>query len=386
MAGRALEDAARRSPEAPSPAQAGDEPLEVAAPHLRLVVRPEYLDRFETLDSVQVPSATRVLAGVVTLALLVVGAMLVFTPWVQTAVGMGRITTLDPDERLQEITVLVGGRINQWFVRDGSRVRKGDPIVEIVDVDPRLVERLNAERDAMASKFMAARAATQTARLDFERQRELFDQGLASRRDFEGATIRLEELKAKEAQALAQLTTVDVKLSRQSTQLVTAPRSGTIVRVQAGDSATLVKEGQTVATLAPSEVDLAAELFVSGLDAPLIQPGRKLRLEFEGWPAVQFSGWPSVAVGTFGGIVASVDPSVSPNGRYRILVTEDPADPWPDESYLRLGSQVKGWVLLNTVPLGYELWRQLNRFPPLPDAAVQGSEKTAASSAIGSGA
>ena len=115
-----------------------------------------------------------------------------------------------------------------------------------------------------------------------------------------------------------------------------APRSGTIVRVQAGDTATLVKAGQTVATLAPSDVDLAAELYVSGLDAPLIQPGRKLRLEFEGWPAVQFSGWPSVAVGTFGGIVTSVDPSVSPNGRYRILVTEDPEDPWPGERYLRL--------------------------------------------------
>lgn len=367
MAGRALEDAARRFPEAPAPAQAGDDRLEVAVPDLRVVARQDYLARFETLRSVQVPSATRILAGLVILGLLVGGAMLGFTPWVQTAAGLGRITTLDPEERLQDITVLVEGRINQWFVRDGSRVREGDPIVEIVDVDPRLVERLKAERDAMASKYMSARAASETARLDFERQRELFAEGLAARRDFEAATIRLEELKAGEAQALAELTMVDVKLSRQSSQLVTAPRSGTIVRVQAGDTATLVKAGQTVATLAPSDVDLAAELYVSGLDAPLIQPGRKLRLEFEGWPAVQFSGWPSVAVGTFGGVVTSVDPSVSPNGRYRILVTEDPEDPWPDQRYLRLGSQAKGWVLLNTVPLGYELWRQLNRFPPLPD-------------------
>ncbi len=362
--------AARRSPGAAASERDADAPVEVAAPDLRLVARPDYLDRFETLASVRAPSATRVLAGLVVLSLIVVGGALVFTPWVQTSVGMGQVTALDPDERLQEITVLVGGRINRWFVRDGSRVRAGDPIVEIVDIDPRLVERLEAERDAVASKYMAARTASQIAKIDTERQRELFKEGLASRRDFEAATIRYEELTAKEAQALAELNAVDVKLSRQSTQLVTAPRDGAIVKLQAGDKATLVKAGTTVATLAPSDVDLAAEIYVSGLDAPLIQPGRKLRLEFEGWPAVQFSGWPAVAVGTFGGVVASVDPSVSPNGRFRILVKEDPSDPWPDERYLRLGSQVKGWVLLNTVPLGYELWRQLNRFPPLPDPGV----------------
>ncbi|MDJ0848912.1 MAG: HlyD family efflux transporter periplasmic adaptor subunit [Myxococcota bacterium] len=367
MARPAARDGARRDPEAPSPAAAGDEPLDVAVPDLRLVARPEDLETFETLASVRAPSATRVLAGMVVLGLLVVGAMLGFTPWVQTSVGMGRITALDPDERLQEITVLVGGRINRWFVRDGSRVREGDPIVEIVDVDPRLVERLEAERAAVASKYMASRTASEIAKVDMARQRDLLAEGLASRRDFEGASIRVEELEAKEAEALAQLNAVDVKLSRQSTRLVTAPRDGAIMSLVAGDKATLVKAGQTVATLAPAEVDLAAELYVSGLDAPLIEPGRKLRLEFEGWPAVQFSGWPAVAVGTFGGIVTSVDSAVSANGRFRILVTEDPSDPWPDKRYLRLGSKAKGWVLLNTVPLGYELWRQLNRFPPVPD-------------------
>ncbi|MDJ0866591.1 MAG: HlyD family efflux transporter periplasmic adaptor subunit [Myxococcota bacterium] len=354
-------------PAAPAAATAGDESLEVAVPDLHVVARRDYVECFETLASIEVPPATRVLAGMFVLSLLVGGAILGFTPWVQTSVGMGRVTALDPDARLQEITVLVGGRINRWFVRDGSRVKEGDPIVEIVDVDPRYLERLEAERAAVASKYMAARTASEIAKLDTARQEELFGEGLASRREFERARVRYEELASKEAQALAELNAVDVKLSRQSTQLVTAPRDGAIVSLQAGDKATLVKEGQTVATLAPSDVELAAELYVSGLDAPLIQPGRQLRLEFEGWPAVQFSGWPAVAVGTFGGVVASVDPSVSPNGRFRILVKEDPADPWPDDRYLRLGSQVKGWVLLNTVPLGYELWRQLNRFPPLPD-------------------
>jgi len=329
--------------------------------------RSEYLERFETLQSIRIPSATRALAGVLVLTILVFGALLAFLPWVQTAIGMGRVTTLDPSERTQEIAVPVGGRIMKWHVRDGMRVEKGDPIIEIGDVDPRFVERLKAERAAIDNQYEAARAAKQTGRLNVERQRRLAKEGLASNKEFESATIKYKELKAKEAAALAELNQVDVRLARQTTQLVAAPRAGTIVRLQAGDSATLVKAGQTVATLTPSNVVLAAEIYVSGLDAPLISPGRKLRLEFEGWPAVQFSGWPAVAIGTFGGVVANVDPSVSPNGLFRILVAEDPGDPWPDERYLRLGSQVKGWVLLNTVPLGYEIWRQLNRFPPVPD-------------------
>ncbi|MFT5444663.1 MAG: multidrug efflux pump subunit AcrA (membrane-fusion protein) [Myxococcota bacterium] len=343
--------------------------------NLRLFARPEYLERFKTLDSIQIPSASRTLAGVIVLALFFFGALFAFVPWVQTSVGTGRVTTLNPSERTQEIAVLVGGRIMKWHVYDGMQVKEGDPIVEIVDVDPRLVERLQAERAAIASQYESARVATETGKINSERQRRLADEGLASDRQFESATIKYKELKAKQSATLAKLNQVDVKLARQTTQLVTAPRDGTIVRLHAGGRATLVQAGQTVATLTPSGVDLAAEIFVGGLDAPLITPGRRLRVEFEGWPAVQFSGWPSVAVGTFGGVVANIDPSVSANGLFRILVTEDPEDPWPDQTYLRLGSQVKGWVLLNTVPLGYEVWRQLNRFPPVPDLLAPAAGK-----------
>jgi hypothetical protein len=89
-------------------------------------------------------------------------------------------------------------------------------------------------------------------------------------------------------------------------------------------------------------------------------------LQFEGWPVIQVSGWPSVAVGTFAGRVVAVDPSAQANGRFRVLVAEDPGTgpPWPDKGYVRFGSGARGWVLLETVSVGYEIWRQLNNFPP----------------------
>ncbi|MEM9588586.1 MAG: toxin secretion protein, partial [Planctomycetota bacterium] len=98
-------------------------------------------------------------------------------------------------------------------------------------------------------------------------------------------------------------------------------------------------------------------------DAPLVDPGRHVRLQFEGWPAVQFAGWPSVAVGTFGGEVISVDATDDGNGRFRILVKPTEEEKWPADKYLRQGVRTNGWVLLEQVPLWYEVWRNMNGFP-----------------------
>jgi len=88
-----------------------------------------------------------------------------------------------------------------------------------------------------------------------------------------------------------------------------------------------------------------------------------VRIEFDGWPALQFSGWPSVSVGTFGGVIDVIDFVDSKEGKYRILVRPDHNDdPWPKQ--IRMGSGVKGWAMLDEVPIWFELWRQLNGFPP----------------------
>lgn len=304
----------------------------------------------------------------VLLAAIVVGVIgfLVYAPWVQTTPGAGVVTALNPNDRQQDINALVSGRIEEWFVRDGSVVAQGDPIVRIVDNDPQLIERLAAEREQVEVQLRAARTGLATAEIDLDRMRELFESGLAARRDYEQAQIRVEEFRGRVAEAAANLNRVDVNLSRQSVQMVSAPRDGVILSVNAGDAATYVNAGDILATFVPQAPERVIEIFVDGRDIALVQLGAKARIQFEGWPTVQFSGWPSVAVGTFGGIVAAVDPSAQPNGRFRVLIAEDPEDthPWPEERYVRFGATVRAWVLHETVPVGYELWRQLNNFPP----------------------
>ena len=150
---------------------------------------------------------------------------------------------------------------------------------------------------------------------------------------------------------------------------IRAPRGGRIQQWYGLEGSDTIKEGDQLFVIVPETNELSVEMKVSGNDMPLIKEGDRVRLQFEGWPAVQFVGWPSVAVGTFGGKVNRVFPTDDGSGNFRVVVTPEDhfkrENGWPDDSYLRQGVRANGWVLLKRVPLGYEIWRQLNGFPPV---------------------
>jgi len=144
---------------------------------------------------------------------------------------------------------------------------------------------------------------------------------------------------------------------------VTAPQDGFISKTLLSGIGEIVKEGSPLLSIVPAESDMAVEMFISPVDLPLIHKGNKIRLQFDGWPAIVFSGWPMISYGTYTGVVSAVDNYISENGKYRILIVPDPNDhPWPKG--LRMGVGVKGIALLNDVPIWYELWRKINGFPP----------------------
>jgi hypothetical protein len=170
---------------------------------------------------------------------------------------------------------------------------------------------------------------------------------------------------AEVASASAELARIEVRMARQAAQSVVAPREGVVFRIVTnGQVGEIVKTGDVLAVIVPDTTERAVELWVSGNDLPLVRPGARARLQFEGWPALQFSGWPAVAVGTFPGRVSVVDASDNGNGQFRVLVVPDVPSGWPSPEYLRQGVRVEGWVQLGRVRLGYELWRQFNGFPP----------------------
>ncbi|TXI92203.1 MAG: HlyD family efflux transporter periplasmic adaptor subunit [Neisseriales bacterium] len=287
-----------------------------------------------------------------------------FLPWIQTSFGPGQITALHPEDRVQQIVSTVNGRVSVWYVRDGSKVKKGDKIAEIIDVDPYLLERLNSEVSAMELRLNSAIEATRLAKSNFDRQQRLYSDGLTSKREFELAQINYQKSVADQQYYKAQLIKSQSSLSKQNSQTILADRDGTIVNTLSSSATKVVKVGDALATFIPDTDNIAVELYISGNDVPLVSMGRHVRLVFDGWPSIQFSGWPSVSIGTFGGIVKVVDYAASSNGMFRVLVEPDPAEqPWPSRNFLRMGAQARGYIQLNRVLLGYEMWRQLNGFP-----------------------
>lgn len=157
---------------------------------------------------------------------------------------------------------------------------------------------------------------------------------------------------------------------------ITAPQSGYVNRALLTGVGETIKEGTSIVSIMPAGYDIAVETYVEPIDLPLVHRGAPIRVWFDGWPRIVFSGWPGLSYGTFGGRVVAIENFISPNGKYRILVAPDPKlEKWPKE--LSIGAGAQSIALLQTVPVWYEIWRNLNGFPPdfYSDADAKSDEK-----------
>ena len=392
-------------------------------------------DNLYSLRALKTPSAGILLARWL-MVLAVISIIFLFLPWQQNIRGSGIVTALSPEHRPQTVQAVIAGQIQQWHVKEGDYVTKGDTIVTIREVkaeyfDPQLLARLSeqlaAKENSLTSKRDKAQALrrqiaalhdglqrktaqanakvdaekvkVQNAENQFQRNKRLYEAGnipltkfqeieykyQGSSADYQNALVEIDRLKAEyqekisKAESDLNATASDIfetegeiaKLKNEyaNTEIrsgqyqILAPQDGYLVRAMRAGIGETIKEGDAVCTVMPESKDLAVEMYVKAMDVPLISKERKVRIEFDGWPALQFSGWPSVSVGTFGGKVAVIDYVSANPGEFRILITPDSGDePWPQQ--LRLGSGTKGWVMLDNVPVWYEIWRQLNGFPP----------------------
>ncbi|MEZ6061778.1 MAG: HlyD family efflux transporter periplasmic adaptor subunit [Planctomycetaceae bacterium] len=438
--------------------------------------------------------------GRILFVLLVIAILLVaIAPWQQSVRGTGNVIAYDTSERPQILEAPTKGRLLRLGegLRENTRVRKGQFIAEITDIDPEYLGRLrdqltastqqveaatsvldanhrtmeaaqavvssmeaqlSAYRQVKTQIVAAADAAVDSARnkvraeeqqlaehnaalaqieLDFDRQKALYEDNIVSQLKFQEAERKLKEAAAKVAKAEAyvdaaendllgkqsdrqakeqkaqvdidyadaalkkaradvakaesdvaksrsdlnkaqkELLETETKVARQNNQTLTAPFDGFVTNITPNQGSQILKEGDPICMIVPDTADRAVQIWLDGNDAPLVEPGRHVRLQFEGWPAVQFAGWPSVAVGTFGGEVISVDATDDRKGKFRILVLPDKTDQdWPGQRFLRQGVRANGWVLLERVPLWYEIWRNMNGFPPVVSTEEPGKDDT----------
>jgi multidrug resistance efflux pump len=211
-------------------------------------------------------------------------------------------------------------------------------------------------------KYQGAQADFTNAKIELDRvEAEYLDKISKAESDLNSTRADLFDTEGDIAKLKNEFANMKIRNERYQ---ILAPQSGFIVKAMHAGIGETVKEGDAVCTIMPDSADLAVELYVKAMDVPLVEKGRHVRIQFDGWPALQFSGWPSVSVGTFGGTVKVIDYVNSKPGEFRLLVLPDATNDenWPKQ--LRVGSGIKAWVMLNDVPVWYELWRQLNGFPP----------------------
>ena len=284
----------------------------------------------------------------------------------------------------------------------------------VPSADARVVEAENKVREA-EQKVAAAKIDVETANLNIDRHQQLASQGLVSQRELElaiqgaigskadlqgaqaalkGAQQGMKALRfgrdqisaevlqrlldaeasragaiAEAARALDQLADTELRLSnagqRRAAGRILSPVDGTVVRMAQVGPGETVKQGDKLVRISPASADKAVEMRADGIDAPLLNVGRKVRLLFYGIPAIPLPAWPEIMAGTYGGIIKVIDMVDDGKGNYRFWVVPDPEDrPWPEQTHVRQGTKAMGWVILNRVPLWYELWRRFNLFPP----------------------
>jgi multidrug resistance efflux pump len=264
-----------------------------------------------------------------------------------------------------------------------------------------------------STDYQAAKINVKIADEQYERAKGLFDQGLKSRTEMENRELKSQKARAELISAENKLLTsrnevinARVELSSLSAEYrdavakaesekftalssmydaeetvtklqnqymnyavrigmyyVTAPQSGYVTQALQSGLGETIKEGVEIVSIMPAEYDLAVEMYVQPIDLPLLDIGRSVRIQFDGWPAIIFSGWPEATFGTYDGRIFAIDNFIGENGKFRVLIEPDNSEkPWPPR--LRVGAGTQNLVLLEDVPIWYEVWRQLNGFPP----------------------
>lgn len=200
------------------------------------------------------------------------------------------------------------------------------------------------------------------------------------------AADKIFKAKGEIAAARSDVATTDGEVAKNQNQLANyairgsqrwmiAPQSGQIIKAKKSGINEMVKEGEMIVEIVPNQIDQAVELFVEPMDLVLVEKGQQVRLQFDGFPAIVFSGWPEASYGTFVGEVIAVETNRSENGKFRMLVVPvEKEKKWP--AALKLGAGVQGFALLKNVSIWYELWRQINGFPPEFYQPSTGKEKT----------
>ena len=234
------------------------------------------------------------------------------------------------------------------------------PVTDVEDKRLKLQE-YQAKIITQENKFLVAKNEFLNARVEVNRiSAEYADKSSKARSDRYTAMSSQFEAQAQVNKLENQVVNYTM---RNELYYIKAPQNGYVNRALQSGLGETIKEGTPIVSIMPSKYDIAVETYIDPVDVPLVHKGERVRIWFDGWPTIVFSGWPGLSFGTFGGKIVAIENFISDNGKYRVLISQDPKEEaWPKQ--LNIGAGAQTITLLDNVPIWFELWRKLNGFPP----------------------
>ncbi len=247
------------------------------------------------------------------------------------------------------------------FDRTVTLEKEGLKAVKDVEEKRAKLQELSAKLVSQENKFFTSKNNIINAQLAISSTEATYTDKLSKT---EGSLYSAQSGAYEAAVQVSKLETSLANYSKRSSLLyIQAPQNGYINKAIKSGIGETFKEGEQLVNIMPANYDLAVEMYIQPIDLPLIHIGEKVRVQFDGWPAMVFSGWPNVSYGTYGAKIVVIENFISKNGKYRVLIVpDDNSEPWPEA--IRVGSGAKTIALLENVPIWFEIWRQINSFPP----------------------
>ena len=230
-----------------------------------------------------------------------------------------------------------------------------------------LQQRNVSYQNALAKKTSAENKLAQT-------QQEIAAQNIEQNAVIQEYTEKLSKTEGDRFQSMGQVVGSTGDIAKLENQVATykvrkglyyilATQDGQITQLTKAGIGEIVKDAETIGIIVPKKIDYIAEIYVKPVDLPLIRENQKVMLTFDGFPAIVFSGWPNSSYGTFSGKIIAIENSISENGLFKAIVAEDKTQKrWPPN--MKIGTGASGIAILNDVPIWYEIWRNINGFPP----------------------
>jgi membrane fusion protein, multidrug efflux system len=202
----------------------------------------------------------------------------------------GTITAL-PNEDVR-VSALIAGRVDAVTVAEGDAVTSGQ-----------IVARINARnlqdqrRQTLAASQQAA-AQLENARLNLQRNEQLFTRGVAAGKEVEDARMAVAQAEAALEQASAAADTISLQIERAE---VRSPITGQVVKrmVSVGEQVDGTAASPIIEIANLDRVELAASLPAEQL--PLVSVGQSVTVSTD-----------TYADRTFNGTVVAIAPSVDP--------------------------------------------------------------------------